>query len=471
VGNIPLHLLSVGVLTKVRGMGARGIESCRAFASSPMRISEVVMDTARDMTSRELIRWSLLHERRGRTLSPLAFAVIAGAALAAWVRWRSSAGVAAASHAWLAGAIVAYVVAFLRVPFHLYWRADAALLAQLPIEGRPLLDAAMLRCLRAALYTTGIAVIGAIPLAFADATGQLVMRHAAFAATLGVAAGLLLPAVTMGAAALVVQGGEQLLRTATALGGAPTRARAASSDEPRPRTSSPAALLGLFPGLAASAVLVVAILVRPWLVGAASDVPAPVGLGAIAVTSVIAAVAARSRAAIMSRILRDVSALDRQRLATLEIKPPTSLERLIGKLIGDARLLYEKDARLMRRRFPMAYALGGIVFAVLVIVGIARPDDPTAWLTVAIGGAASYGIVLANRLHRSPIELVRLSATLPLAAPARARAKLAWLLGWWSVFVLAPAVFAALRQTDRTMGLALAAAATIAIVVAGAWRR
>jgi hypothetical protein len=31
----------------------------------------------------------------------------------------------------------------MRVPFHVYWRQDAALLAQLPIEGTPLFDAAL----------------------------------------------------------------------------------------------------------------------------------------------------------------------------------------------------------------------------------------------------------------------------------------------------------------------------------------
>jgi hypothetical protein len=440
--------------------------------------SVLVMDVSRSMTSGELIRWSLLHERRARTLPAIAIPIAIGAVLAAWVRWRSGTGAVAASHAWLAGAIVAYAVAFLRVPFHLYWRADAALLAQLPIDGGPLFDAAMLRCLRAALHTTVIVLIGAAPLAFADGAG-LVVRHAAFAAALGVAAGLLLPAVTMAAAALVVLGGERVLRSATALAGAPARAHAAPARaglpvaplEVQPRTSSPAALLGVLPGLAAAIIIVVAIVVRPWLVGAASGVEAPIGLAVIAAVSAIAAIAARARGAVMSRILRDVSALDRQRLATLEIKPPTPLERLIARLLGDAALLYEKDARLMRRRFPMAFALGAIAFAVLAIVGLVRPDDPTPWLAVAIGGAASYGIALARRLHRPPIELARLSATLPLTDRARARAKLAWLLGWWSVFVLAPTLFAALRQTERASGLALAGAATIAIVVAGAWRR
>src|SRR6185436_14391286 len=113
------------------------------------------------------------------------------------------------------------------------------------------------------------------------------------------------------------------------------------------------------------------------------------------------------------------------------------------------------------------FALGALAFCVLVIVGLVRPEDPTPWLTVAVGGAATYGLVLASRLHRPPIELARLSATLPLTAKARARAKLAWLLGWWTIFAGAPAVFAALRQTEPVTGLLLVGAATLVIIVAG----
>ena len=58
-----------------------------------------------------------------------------GGALAAWVGWRAQTSFEAASHAWLAGALATFAVAFIRVPFHVYWRGDAALLAQLPLEG------------------------------------------------------------------------------------------------------------------------------------------------------------------------------------------------------------------------------------------------------------------------------------------------------------------------------------------------
>lgn len=426
------------------------------------------------MTSRELIRWSRRHERRARRLPALVVPVIAGGLLAGWVWWRMATGSAAASHAWLAVTVVTYAVAFLRVPFHIYWRADAALLAQLPIEGRPLFDAALVRCIGAAAATTLAVVIGAAPLALgagADDGLALFAHHAAFAVTLGLADALLLPAVAVGAAALVAQGhGERALRAATALGGAPARAPSGASAAAAP-PPSPGAILGALPGFAATAILVAALAVTPWLTGGETSVSAPVLLGVVAGLSVAAGLAARAGAAVMATVLRDVSALDRQRLAALEIKPPTPIEAAIARLLGEAALPYAKDARLMRRRFPMAFALGALGWIVLVVVGVVRPDDPTPWLVASIGGATAYALALAGRLHRPPVELSRLSATLPLGPRMHARAKLAWLLGWWSLYILAPALFAALRQTEPTFGLVLTAAATIVIIVAGALPR
>jgi peptidoglycan/LPS O-acetylase OafA/YrhL len=121
-------------------------------------------------------------------------------------------------------------------------------------------------------------------------------------------------------------------------------------------------------------------------------------LATIAGLSVIGVLGARAGAGIMTRILRDVSALDRQHLAHLEIRPPTAIERAIARLIGGAAALpYGKDARLMRRRYPMAFALGALAFLVLAIVGLARPADPAPWLTAAIGGSAIYALALASR--------------------------------------------------------------------------
>jgi hypothetical protein len=412
------------------------------------------------VTSRQLQRWSALHDRRAGSWwsSPWLIAVACGGVLAAFVRWRDAGGAAAPSHAWLAGTIVAFAVAFLRVPFHIYWRADAALLAQLPIEGGALFDVALVRCARAAAATTLTAIIGAAPFAGAlahasIASGRapfhLFVRHAVLAGALGLAAAFLVPAVATWAAMLVATGrttsGIRALRVVTAIAGAGPR-RVIAAAQPQPR-SSPSAILGALPGFASSFVIVAVIVASSsWLLGDPDGAPGEAILGALAGTSIFGILAVRiSAPRVMGTILRDVSALDRQRLATLEIKPPTAIERAIAAALGEAALPYRKDARLMRRRYPMAYALGALAFLVLAIVALSRPRDPTPWLVVTLSGATIYALALAGRLYRPPIELPRLAATLPITPAARTRAKLGWLAGWVGVFVVIPAVFALWR--------------------------
>lgn len=409
------------------------------------------------MNSRELIAWSTLHERRARAgwwTSRWVIALVAGAAIAAWVGLQFETSLEAASRAWLAATLVAFAVAFLRVPFHLYWRQDAALLAQLPIEGGPLFDAALLRCVRAAAATTLAALAGAAPIA--RESNELFLRHAAIAGTLGLAAACFLPAVATWAATLVAVGQDDArvkrMRVATGVAQAPPSS----------------ALLGALPGFAATGVIVGVLLETRWLVGRPDPVlpPAPV-LGGVAAASLLAILAARAGAPNrMGTILRDVSALDRQRLATLEIRPPTGIERAIAGLVGDGGLAYRKDARLMRRRYPLAYALGALAFLVLAIVGIAQPDDPGSWLTATFVGTAAYAVALAGRLQRAPIELPRLSDSLPIDGAARRRAKVAWVVGWWTIFVAIPGAFAVLRQPDPP-SVALLVGATLVALLAG----
>jgi hypothetical protein len=421
------------------------------------------------LNSKEFIRWSRLHERRsGHAVRGWIIAIVAGFALAGFVYWRGDAGgPMAASRAWLAGALVGFALAFMRVPFHLYWRQDAALLAQLPIGGGPLFDAAWLRCIRAALATCVTVALGALPLALLDreavsyATREFLptpiagpsaagmtpiafaLRHVALTGVLGLLAACLMPAVATWSASLVSRG-RDALELATKLGGAPARETATQLSGTD--TGSSSAVLGAVPGFAATVVIVFVLLAAPWLYNGETVLPALVVLGALTGASVLVIVAMRSAAPrVMGTILRDVSALDRQRLATLEIRPPTAIERLVAGMLGEAALIYRKDARLMRRRYPMAFALGALVFAVLVIIGLARPGDPTPWLVAVLGGAGLYAIALAGRLFRPPIELPRLAATLPIAAAARTRAKIAWVVAWTAVFVLIPLAFAAAR--------------------------
>ncbi len=124
----------------------------------------------------------------------------------------------------------------------------------------------------------------------------------------------------------------------------------------------------------------------------------------------------------------------------------------------------------MRRRYPMAFALGALAFLVLAIIGLAQPDDPAPWLTATLGAATLYGLAVGARLYRPPIELARLTHALPIRAAAVRRAKLAWLGGWWTVFVAAPGLFASLRQTEPVTGLALLGGGTVVVVAAALLR-
>jgi hypothetical protein len=423
---------------------------------------------AEDMTSKQFRHWARLHEKRsGHTLRGWLVAILAGAALAGFVYWRADP--IAASQAWLAGALAAFALAFMRVPFHLYWRSDAALLAQLPIGGGALFDAAWLRCIRAAIATTAAVIIGAVPLALLDrelvsyetrellptpiagpsAAGmtpiEFALHHVALAGVLGVIAACLMPAVATWAASLVTHG-RDALELATKLGGAPVRESAAKSTRPPQPPGSSGAILGALPGFAATVVIVLVIVVAPWLYHAKTALPAGFVLTALVAASVLAIGGMRATAPrVMGTILRDVSALDRQQLATLEIRGPTAIERGVAALLGEAGLPYRKDARLMRRRYPMAFALGALAFIVLIIVGLARPTDPTPWLVAVLAGAGMYAIALAGRLFRPPIELPRLAATLPISRGARTRAKVAWIATWSIVFVGLPLAFAIVR--------------------------
>jgi len=371
------------------------------------------------MTSRELLRWQRLHERRaGRWWrSPWTIAIVVGFVVHVPVIDRLHAGgYESAMHLWLAIAFVAFGLAFIRVPFHLVWRGDAALLAQLPIAGGALLDVALVRCARAAATTTLACVLAVLPMTSHDP--EMFARFALVAGVLGLVAAGLLPAVATWAAAAV-------------------------AIDPRARASG-GAVLGAFPGFASVVVFVLVWMAAPQYLAGTSDLAAAAPeLGGLAAASVLALVVTRATCArLMNTILRDVSALDRQRLATLEIRPPTALERAVAALLGAAGLPYRKDARLMRRRYPMAFALGALAFVVLVIVAIARPDDPVPWLGATLAGAAVYALALADRLRRPPIELPRLSATLPIAPAARSRAKIAWLAVWLAVFVVVPGAIA-----------------------------
>jgi hypothetical protein len=359
------------------------------------------------VTARELWRWQHTHERREQTWrSPWLLAVVAGFVLHAPVAWQTHASLAAANRTWLVIALAAFAVAALRVPFHIYWRVDASLLARLPIAGHALVDVALVRCVRAAVATTLAIALAAVPIARIAASAFA--HDVELAATLGACAAGLVPASALAAAAIVAR-------------------------DPR---ATAGAILGALPGVTGSIAISACVLDH-------DDARVLVALAAV--SGLALAVTRVAAAAVMPAILRDVSALDRQRLAPLDIRGPTAIERAIAALLGRTGLVYRKDARLMRRRYPLAFGLGALAFVVLAIVALAQPSSEASWIAGTSGAAAVYAFALARRLWRPPIELARLSSTLPIPPRSRAVAKLAWIAGWASVFVAIPLAFALAR--------------------------
>jgi len=257
----------------------------------------VTAAAARGLSSRALIRWSRLHAKRERISpwrSPWLATTILACAFAAGVD-------VGPTGTWIAGACLLFGVACLRVPFHVYWRRDAALLAQLPIGGGALYDAALARCAIAGVETFAIAALGALPIAI-DAPA-LAPRLLAFIAAFASAVALAMPAVVVGTAALVAGEDE---------GGAVAAMRSAAGVATAPSARGSTALLGAVPGVAGAALLVVLIRDRPWIRATELTPDASLHLLALAFGSPLLALLARPRAAAaMGRILRDVSALDR----------------------------------------------------------------------------------------------------------------------------------------------------------------
>jgi hypothetical protein len=411
-----------------------------------------------EMTTRRLLMWGDLDERRRR--DALRFgtvlrwlvraAVAAGIALLVWRQGRENA--LAGSSLCLAATVVVFAQVMLGAPFRMYWRVDSPLLARLPIPGAALFDVALVRSARATLGALVLVAPSALALAAVDS--ELAMRHLAIVGAVAVAAALFLPAVALGAGALVAGGkADSLVR---AVGGADVAA-------------PPTAWLGMLPGLAAAAVVLAVIGAAPWARGtAASTIVGPPAalLGGVAVASVLAALAARrAAAAVMPRAVREVAALDVQRLAHLEIHPPGRVESLVNRLLGArGALVHRKDARLMRRRYPMALVAGALTTLSLWIAAGSRAGS--AWVLGIVVAFAAYGALVAWNLGTRPIE-TRTSAALPLTRADLVRAKTAWLATWMLLHVVLGAAAVAVRLPDGLLLAAVALAIALASIVLG----
>jgi hypothetical protein len=386
--------------------------------------------------------------RSGRRRRQWIVTALAGGAALAWV----ATGEASASVRWLWASVTLFSVAMLRVPFVLFWRDDAALLARLPVRGRPLFDAAMVATASLAAQALLPALVAAAPLALLGeaASLELFARHAALAGAMAVAAGAGIPAVAVGAGALVVSGKAQQMLSNM------------GPELPAPPTS----WLGVLPGVASASVVLAAINLGGWLRGGQPELGSagPLLVGMVAVSGAAAVLARSAAERVMPAMLRDVSALDRQRLAPLELTPPPATLRLAQRWleVPSARLV-DKHALLVGRRYPMAAVIGAVVFATVAITSVAAPGAlgvMGATLTLAL----AYAWILRGRLDAPPVELPRLLASLPFTDGQIAAARRAFVLWWWGLYTLLPMALVLARTPQPAVLGGVYAVATAALL-------
>jgi hypothetical protein len=423
--------------------------------------------------TRRLLEWGDREERRRRRSRPgpagwppLLWSGLAGLALAAEVARatggfgeaaRGDAGFVGASRLWLAVLIVGHTLVIFGAPFRMFWRRDAVLLGRLPLRGGPLFAVALVRSLRAtAVALLPVVIAGLVfgPWLAWEATA----RHLALAGVVGLWGALLGPAAALAAGAVVASDKAEALLSS--MGG----------EFQAPKTS----WLGVLPGLVATGMALLAIACADWIVGAEATAIGPaLPVLAIAAIMPVAAIAWAARAAdrVMLDATREVAALDQERLAHVERTRPTAIDRAImGRLAPAARLVYGKDARLLRRRYPMPYFLGVVGVLVLWILAAVRPDDLLVWSVAITACLGAYGVIMARRLVSPPTERPAFLRTLPVGRAAP-RAKRVQALGWLAVYPLLGAVPCAIRAHDPLIaaialglvGVAAMAAAAAAI--------
>lgn len=426
------------------------------------------------MSGRRLLSWGDLEDRRRRQARAglaawpaWAWAVLGGLLLCAEVARRAGAfGAAAAGDATVAGAskLLLLVIAggntlvVFGTPFRLYWRHDAPLLGRLSVPGRSLFAVALVRNLRAAGRVLLVSVPGALALLAVPAVGQeMALRHLAVAGASALMAGLLAPATALLAGAMVAS--DKVQAALDSFGG----------ELRGPRTS----WLGVLPGVTATAVALVALGAAPWARGETPSTivgPPVMLLGAAVLVSGIAALwALRRSEVVMADALREVVALDQERLAHVDLVGPSRIERLVAGGVlggGGAGAVFEKDARLLRRRFPLPFFFGTVGLVSLVIVGWRAPADALMWAAAIAAGLGVYGAVMARRLVSPPTEHPRFLRSLPVGVAGAARAKRARVILWVACYVVPGAAVVVARAPApgaAAVALGLIAVASVAL--------
>ncbi|ACY14584.1 hypothetical protein [Haliangium ochraceum] len=412
------------------------------------------------MNARRLLRWGDLEDARRRRarrglgrLSPWLLALLLGLLLAAEVARRVGAlGAAAAGDASLAGAsklvllimVAAQTLVICGAPFRLYWRHDAPVLGRLAIAGRALYAAGVVRSARAAGQMLVVTAAAALPLALAPAGPTLLARHLAVAV-----AGALLGALLAPAAALLAGVMVSSDKVEAALSGFGTELQG-------PRSS----WLGVLPGVVGAGWILLVLALGGWARGEAAGTvagPPALLLAVAAGASLVAALAAYRRAdASMAEALREVVALDRERLAHVDLVGPSPIERAIAARLGadGAAVVFGKDTRLLRRRFPIPFFLGVVGLLALVAIAVWPPEDALLWAALIAAGLSAYGVVIARRLLAPPTEHARFLRTLPVGGRAARRAKRARVVSWTLCYLL-PGAAAVAWRTPQPLSAAL----------------
>lgn len=425
------------------------------------------------MTASRLLHWGDLEERRRRAarrgmgaLSPWIYSILAGLVLA-FVLGRAlrvfGADVAGESNPqtainlWLAALACAHVIVMLGAPFRMYWRHDSALLGRTAIAGRPLFVVALIRSARAAAKVAVPCALGALMLALGPVgSWDIALRHLALVAIAFAWAAVFGPAVALAAGAVVASDSARAALSSLA------------GEFQPPKTS----WLGILPGFAGTLLVLLLIALVDWSRGLdKAPVGDPLILLAIGLSvPVVCGLWALSRAgAVMVGAVREVSALDQERLAHIELTRPSAAERLLGKNLGSggARALFEKDASLARRRYPIPFFFGVMGVIISWILAAAAPADLMLWAGTICAGLGVYGAVMARRYVQPPIEHMRYLRTLPITTGDAVRAKRAHVLMWVLSYMVVGAVPVIIRSSTPLVAAAIFGAIAGITIIAG----
>jgi hypothetical protein len=379
----------------------------------------------RGLASARLAAWEAREHRArsaaagtaARLLGPFPIALAVGLGAAAILgAVGASAGPAEARAWWLLLAAGAAGAVVLGAPFRMFFRADAALLARLPIPGGTLYARAARAAARAAAALGVVVLLAAVPDGLLDLARTA--RDLAVAAAALAAGALLAPAAGALAGALV----------------ASPRAQKAIADVTGQGSAPSTVWLALVPALGGLGVGWLTLAAAPWANHpAGAPIPLLVGLGAAALLHLGGALLARGA---LAAATRDVAALDRARLAHVDRTGLGPAESAFGRLAcgaGPAWRLYRKDVVLARRRHPAGYILAGagVLGMWIVAFTVASPTRERVVLSLA-AGVAALAVLLAVRLASPPTERALLLATLPVPAGAARRAKAAY-VAWRTV--------------------------------------